>query len=339
MSGKHDEVTERETAMTRERSRQWFVIAGAAVGLAFCGMAAAQPSGGTAAFGATSLHAPADSTIPTGPLGEAVRLGRSIFNNPQAYVKAYVGNGLTCSNCHLNGGTQAWGGPLIGVWGVFPAYIARSATVETLEDRLNDCFRRSMNGKPLPLDSPEMKALLAYSWWLSSGVPTGQSVVGRGFERAAPPAAAPDPARGKTLYAAKCAACHGADGAGTRGANGTYVFPPLWGPASFNTGAGMARLVTAASFVQSQDAAGRRRLAVGARRLRHRGVLHARTSSRVCGHDRRTGRKAKGPQTHADDAARSRPRPESISGSRRRVRQDRPRACLPAPPVAAARHR
>jgi thiosulfate dehydrogenase len=237
------------------RCQNWsqrLAIAGGVILAFLCSLAAAQSPPAKAAFGVTTLHAPADSTIPAGPLGDAVRLGRDIFNKPQAYAKAYVGNGLTCSNCHLNGGTQAWGGPLIGVWGVFPAYSARSASVETLEDRLNDCFLRSMNGKAVPLDSPEMKGLLAYAWWLSSGVPTGQSVAGRGFERAAPPATAPDPVRGKTLYAAKCAACHGVDGAGTPGANGTYVFPPLWGPASFNVGAGMARLVTAASFVQSK---------------------------------------------------------------------------------------
>ena len=216
------------------------------------GVASAQPSAPAAPPGATKMHAPTESTLPSGPLGEAVRLGRNIFNDPQAYVKPYVGNGLTCSSCHINGGTQAWGGPLIGVWGVFPAYSTRSATVETLENRLNDCFERSMNGKPLPFDSGEMKALLAYSWWLSTGVPTGKSVVGRGFERAAPPSTSPDPTRGKTLFAAKCAACHGANGQGTPGANGTYVFPPLWGPDSFNTGAGMARLVTAASFVQTK---------------------------------------------------------------------------------------
>ena len=227
-------------------------IAGAVILATGFGIARAQQITPSPAFGATTLRAPADSTIPAGPVGDAVRLGRNIFNNPQAYAKAYAGNGLTCSNCHLNGGTQAWGGPLIGVWGVFPAWSARSATVETLEDRLNDCFLRSMNGRALPLDSPEMKALLAYAWWLSSGVPTGRSVVGRGFERATPPATPPDPVRGKTLYAAKCAGCHGADGKGTPGSNGTYVFPPLWGPASFNVGAGMARLDTAASFVQSK---------------------------------------------------------------------------------------
>jgi thiosulfate dehydrogenase len=232
--------------------RKCLAIAGAAMITAGCGMASAQSVPDKSAAKVSTLHAPAESTIPAGPLGDAIRLGRNIFNNPQGYVKAYVGNGLTCSNCHINGGTQAWGGPLIGVWGVFPAYSERSATVETLEDRLNDCFERSMNGKPLPLGSREMTGLLAYAWWLSSGVPTGKSVVGRGFERAAPPATPPDPARGKVLFAAKCAACHGIDGQGTPGANGAYVFPPLWGPASFNLGAGMARLVTAASFVQSK---------------------------------------------------------------------------------------
>jgi len=238
--------------LNRHGWNDWIAIGCAALLAAFCRAAIAQPAPASAGFGATTLRAPADSTIPAGPLGDAVRLGRNIFNNPQAYVKPYVGASLTCSNCHLNGGTQAWGGPLIGVWGVYPAYVARSASVETLADRLNDCFQRSMNGKPLPLDSAEMKGLLAYAWWLSSGVPVGSAVAGRGFERVTPPAAPPDPVRGKALYAVKCAACHGADGKGTPGASGAYVFPPLWGAASFNVGAGMARLDTAASFVQTK---------------------------------------------------------------------------------------
>ena len=96
-----------------------------------------------------------------------------------------------------------------------------------------------------------MVGFLAYIAWLSQGVPTGASVVGRGFRELAAPAA-PDPARGKTLYAARCAACHGADGQGTPGANGALVFPPLWGARSFNDGAGMARTSIAAPFVQAK---------------------------------------------------------------------------------------
>src|SRR5262245_26216431 len=57
--------------------------------------------------------------------------------------------------------------------------------------------------------------------------------------------------RGKEVYAKKCASCHGADGAGVVGAQGEMLFPPLWGPQSFNIGAGMARLNTAAAFVKA----------------------------------------------------------------------------------------
>ena len=62
---------------------------------------------------------------------------------------------------------------------------------------------------------------------------------------------AADPKRGETIYAAKCAMCHGADGQGRDGPNGEYLFPALWGPKSFNIGAGMARLSNAAGFVKA----------------------------------------------------------------------------------------
>jgi thiosulfate dehydrogenase len=197
------------------------------------------------------LAPPPDSAIPTGPLGDAVRYGQSIVTNTRAVAGASVGNGLTCVNCHLDAGRTAYASPLVGLWGVFPEYRARRGRVESLTERINDCFVRSMNGKALPPESREMIGLLAYVWWLSTGVPTGVEVQGRGFKEFAAPSK-PDPARGAKLYAAKCGACHGADGAGLRGANDTYAFPPLWGPQSFNTGAGMARVSVAAGFVQAK---------------------------------------------------------------------------------------
>jgi thiosulfate dehydrogenase len=215
----------------------------AAAALASCGIGAAPPP--------VPLVAPAASTIPTGPLGESIRLGQKIITDTQSTMKAYVGNGLTCANCHLDAGRQAYASPLVGLTGLFPEYQSRSATVESLEERLNDCFVRSMNGRRLPSRSAEMVALLAYTAWLSQGVPTGVAVVGRGFREIKAPGA-PDPARGKALYAEKCAACHGATGQGTHAAGGAFVFPPLWGPQSFNDGAGMARTSIAAAFVQSK---------------------------------------------------------------------------------------
>jgi len=53
------------------------------------------------------------------------------------------------------------------------------------------------------------------------------------------------------IYAEKCALCHGKDGEGTYNEKGETVFPPLWGPRSFNIGAGMARVNTAAAFVKA----------------------------------------------------------------------------------------
>jgi thiosulfate dehydrogenase len=59
--------------------------------------------------------------------------------------------------------------------------------------------------------------------------------------------------RGGQIYANTCAACHNTDGSGIRRSLPStdlgYMMPPLWGADSFNDGAGMARLITAANFI------------------------------------------------------------------------------------------
>lgn len=195
------------------------------------------------------FNPPSDDSIPAGPMGDAIRHGYKVLSQTQTYAKQYVGNGLNCTSCHLNGGKTPNAAPWVGIWGVFPEYRSRNAQVNSLQDRVNDCFQRSMNGKPLPLDSNEMRGILAYMWWLSKDVPTGMDVEGRGFKRVKAERA-PDVSKGKDLYAAKCAACHGADGQGITGPNGEYMFPAVWGEKSFNIGAGMSRLNNAASFIK-----------------------------------------------------------------------------------------
>lgn len=195
------------------------------------------------------LRAPDPASIPEGPLGDAIRRGQVLVSRTREELPDHVGNGLHCTSCHLQGGTVANAGPWVGITGVFPEYRARNHQVNVLQDRVNDCFERSMNGTALPPDSPEMTAIVAYMAWLSQGVPAGLSIEGRGFERIADPPT-PDPARGEQLYAQKCAACHGAEGQGLDAPDGAYAFPALWGERSYNLGAGMARLDTAAAFVR-----------------------------------------------------------------------------------------
>lgn len=193
---------------------------------------------------------PAESTIPAGPEGDAIKLGKLLVNDTRKQLPKNVGNGLNCSNCHIGGGTVASAGPFVGLWGVFPEYRARGANINSLQDRINDCFQRSMNGKAIAYNSKEMNAMLMYIRWLSTGVPTGTPVVGRGMGKVNTELK-PDAERGKLIYTQKCASCHSANGDGLANATGGYTFPPVWGNASFNIGAGMARTYTAAAFIKN----------------------------------------------------------------------------------------
>ena len=84
---------------------------------------------------------------------------------------------------------------------------------------------------------------------LSIGIPDGAKLVGAGTLGIKEPARAADGNHGAQVFAQTCAPCHGIDGLGHRAATGAgYQFPPLWGPDSFNNGAGMSRLLTAAAY-------------------------------------------------------------------------------------------
>jgi thiosulfate dehydrogenase len=204
---------------------------------------------------------PEIGALPNDAYGRLVRRGRDLVAATYAYIgpevadpaKRYAGNNLACGNCHLQAGTKKFGIALFGLYGDYPVYDTRSAGEVTLEDRLNSCMTRSMNGRPLPLTSPEMGALVAYVKFLSTGVPPGQRLPGLGVGKMPELDRAADPVRGQAGYASACVPCHNTDGSGIRRSLPTtdlgYMVPPLWGSDSFNDGAGMARLITAANFI------------------------------------------------------------------------------------------
>lgn len=217
---------------------------------------------------AITWTAPDPDKLPDDVWGRTVRLGRDLIARTYAHIgpeasdpaRRYAGNNLACQNCHIGAGTQPFGNPLAGSFANYPSYRARSGSVGTIEERIQGCMRRSMNGNELPPDGPEMTAMVAYLKFLAAGRPVGEPLPGQGPGRMPELDRAANPEHGRAVYAQVCAACHGANGAGMRnGAAGDakgYAVPPLWGPDSFNDGAGMDRLIEAANFIHSNMPAG-----------------------------------------------------------------------------------
>jgi thiosulfate dehydrogenase len=193
---------------------------------------------------------PGDDEIPKNEFGDAVRLGESIFHDTQGNAREFVGNSLQCSNCHLDSGRLANAAPLWAAYVAYPAYRAKNEHVNTFEERLQGCFLYSMNGKAPASNDKVMVALESYAYFLAKGAVIGADLPGRGYPKLAKPAKLDD-AHGQQVYAAKCALCHGADGGGQSAADGSVVFPPLWGSRSFNWGAGMSSITNAAGFIKA----------------------------------------------------------------------------------------
>lgn len=194
--------------------------------------------------------------------GELARYGHQLATRTFAYIgpevkdkkMRYAGNNLACSSCHQDAGTKPFAMPWGGVTAVFPQYRGREDELSTVQDRINGCMERSMAGKVLPQESREMKAFVTYMHFLSTDIPVGAKIDGGGTKGSKPPTRRADLAAGETVFKEKCVVCHGEDGLGKRnGVKGDalgYLFPPVWGPDSFNTGAGMNRILMAMRFIK-----------------------------------------------------------------------------------------
>ncbi|MEP6905495.1 MAG: c-type cytochrome [Gemmatimonadales bacterium] len=190
---------------------------------------------------ALPFRVPVESEIRDTVTLASTRRGRALIHSTRDSLPHNVGANLSCANCHVGDGTQANAMPLVGAYTRFPQFRARSGHVDLLEDRINDCFKRSMNGKALSADSRDMRDIVTYIAFLSRGYPPGSELKGQGVPKLEPLEG--DTARGRQIFATTCVACHGADG------NGSVAAPPLWGPRSYNIGAGMARVRSAAAFI------------------------------------------------------------------------------------------
>jgi len=199
------------------------------------------PAAATAEYGRYLLRATADYLGPD-------------HENPEM---RYTGTHLACASCHLDIGEKPGTLSLLQTSLRYPRDSGRDGGMRDLRDRINGCMERSMNGRKMPRDSIEMIAMEKYILRLGDEY----AAMSESRRTSNEPAAFVEPDRaasveaGRVVYLDKCQICHGGDGQGlqaTADLEKGYVFPPLWGPDSFNNGAGMTRVLTAARFIKAR---------------------------------------------------------------------------------------
>lgn len=192
---------------------------------------------------------PSDLAIIQEPNADEIFYGKELLNATKRLLPDNVGAMMNCNSCHIDEGKSQFGAPYLTTIPQYPKVMPRAGKLVTIEGRINGCFQRSMNGKPLDPESKEMKAMVAYMTWLSQTQPEGAKVK---LVNSGPvdESLIPNVDNGQIIYAERCASCHGNDGEGLKDKRGNIIFPPLWGDESFNIGAGMARTYKAAQFVK-----------------------------------------------------------------------------------------
>lgn len=201
---------------------------------------------------------PDTTKIPEGPEGDMIRYGLALVRNTAYYIGPdgvagnYLGNKMNCTNCHLDAGTRPHGFNFYSTYGNYPQYRSREDAVLTMEQRVNNCVERPHNGKPLPLDSKEMVAIVTYIKFLGTGMKIGEKAkISEAIEITFPNRAA-DPMKGKEIFMRECISCHMEDGLGKWWPDSSgYEYPPLWGSKGYQPGSSMFRIIKAARFIKA----------------------------------------------------------------------------------------
>ncbi|MFT4862647.1 MAG: thiosulfate dehydrogenase [Pseudohongiellaceae bacterium] len=195
----------------------------------------------------------------------SVEYGRALIRETAALLgpghenpaMRFSGSSMDCASCHLDTGTRTGTLSLMQSVNSYPRFSGRDGGERDLYDRINGCMTRSMNGSEIARDSVEMVSMVMYienlnQQYNAMGETRKQVIEPPTF---AEPERAADLAAGELVYNLRCSICHGGNGQGLAASQDLkegYLFPPLWGADSYNNGAGMTRLLTAAKFIKAR---------------------------------------------------------------------------------------
>jgi len=217
----------------------------------------------------TAVYANSSQDLyPKGKIAEMIKLGEEIIKKTDSHplTSSLIKNDLKCVSCHLSGkdghpGSTDAIGSFVGIAGNYPLYKSREGVVETLQDRVDDCFLRSMDGLRPITDTKASIAIVTYITWLSQDVKIDilnksasvkkRDALIKKFNVLQKKASNKNYLNGSRIYQNRCASCHGLKG------EGLMSFPPLWGKdkrgkwLSYNAGAGMSKLDKSAMWIQS----------------------------------------------------------------------------------------
>ncbi|MET3575589.1 c-type cytochrome [Bhargavaea ullalensis] len=212
-----------------------------------------EETAGESGVKSASFQPPSMDDLPEGPHGEVIQHGYDLVNMTSTELRKEAAsaeegeakvNGLSCASCHAGAGLEKSSMSLVGTTVTYPRYNERADAVMTIEDRINGCMVRSMNGEEFETGDEDLQAIVAYMAYISEGMPEGGELEWK-KPVAMKDVPVPDADAGEELFKQSCIACHAADGGGT----GEISGPALWGSESFNDGAGLSRHDKMAGFI------------------------------------------------------------------------------------------
>lgn len=204
---------------------------------------------------ASIFHAPDTGSIPKTETGELIRYGMRLIQNtaeyigPNGRISQNTRNVMSCSNCHLQNGTKAYGLNFFTTYRSYPQFRGRENRVLNLADRINNCIERPHNGIALPADSKEILAISAYIKWVGEQFDEKKHH-GQGLRKLEYSGLSASSVRGELIYTKHCQICHMKNGEGVFSADRSrYEYPPLWGDWSYQESSSLHRVIKAARFI------------------------------------------------------------------------------------------